>query len=87
LRNWQNLNQQLVIIITMMVVGKKLNQRSMLISPLTKKKGKQLWNLLDQFQDVFAWNKRKFGCYNVGEHIIDTQGFPPCRTTPSRLSF
>jgi hypothetical protein len=37
-----------------------------------QEKGKQLWNLLDRFQDVFAWNKRELGCYNVGEHIIDT---------------
>jgi hypothetical protein len=22
-----------------------------------------------------------------GEHSIDTQGFPPCRSTPSKLSF
>lgn len=37
--------------------------------------GMQLWQLLDQFQDVFAQNKRKLGCYNIGEHTIDTRIF------------
>lgn len=52
-----------------------------------QKKGRQSWNLLDQFQYVFAWNKKELGCCSVGEHIVDTQGFPPCGTTPSKLSF
>ncbi len=36
---------------------------------------------------MFAWNKGELGCCTVGEHSIDTQGFPPCRVAPRRLSF
>ncbi len=36
--------------------------------------------------NVFAWNKTKFSCYTMGEHLIDNQGFP-CWTTPNRLSY
>jgi len=46
-----------------------------------------LWRILDQYQDVFAWNKGELGCCTVGEHSIDTQGFPPCRVALGRLSF
>ncbi len=41
-----------------------------------------LWRLLGRYQDVFAWNKGELGCCTIGEHSIDTQGFPPCRVTP-----
>ncbi len=27
------------------------------------------------------------GCCKFGEHVVDTQGFFPCKTTPSRLYF
>jgi hypothetical protein len=37
----------------------------------------QLWELLEQFLDVIAYHKSKLGCYKIGEHIMDTQGFPP----------
>jgi hypothetical protein len=37
----------------------------------------QLWELLQQFLDVIAYHKSKLGCYKIGEHIMDTQGFPP----------
>jgi len=42
---------------------------------------------LEDFKDVFAWHKGELGCYTIGEHAIDTQGFPPCHTTPRRLSY
>jgi len=48
---------------------------------------RQLWGILEQYQDVFAWNKGELRCCNVGEHIIDTQGFPPCKVAPGRLSY
>jgi hypothetical protein len=48
---------------------------------------RQLWSILEQYQDVFAWNKGELGCCNVGEHIIDTQGFPPCKVALGRLSY
>ncbi len=54
---------------------------------LDKGKERQLWNVLEQYQDVFAWNKGELGCCNVGEHLIDTQGFPPCKVAPGRLSY
>ncbi len=47
----------------------------------------QLWKVLGNYQDVFAWNKGELGCCTVGEHSINTQGFPPCRVSPGRLSF
>ncbi len=54
---------------------------------LDKGMERQLWKVLEQYQDVFAWNKGELGCYKVGEHLIDTQGFPPCKVAPGRLSY
>jgi len=47
----------------------------------------QLWGILERYQDVFAWNKGELGCCTIGEHSIDTQGFPPCEASPGRLSY
>ncbi len=47
---------------------------------------RQLWKVLEQYQDVFAWNKGELGCCNIGEHQINTQGFPPYKVAPGRLS-
>jgi hypothetical protein len=47
----------------------------------------ELWTLLQDFKEVFTWHKRELGCYTIGEHVIDTQGFPPCHTTLGRLSY
>jgi len=47
----------------------------------------QLWGILERYQDVFAWNKGELGCYTISEHSINTQGFPPCKTSPGRLSY
>ncbi len=47
----------------------------------------QLWKILERYQDVFAWNKGELGCCTVGEHFVDTQGFPSCRASPGRLSY
>jgi len=54
---------------------------------LDEEKGQQLWGLLERFLDVFAWNKGELGSCTVGEHSIDTQGFPPCKVAPGRLSY
>jgi hypothetical protein len=43
--------------------------------------------MLGKYQDVFAWNKGELGCCTIGEHNIDTQGLPPCKTSPARLSY
>ncbi len=47
----------------------------------------KLWTLLEDFKDVFAWHKGEFGCCTIGEHATNTQGFPPCCTTPGKLSY
>jgi len=54
---------------------------------LDEEKGQQLWGVLERYQDVFAWNKGELGYCTVGEHSIDTQGFPPCKVAPGRLSY
>jgi hypothetical protein len=54
---------------------------------LNKEKGQQLWGVLERYQDVFAWNKGELGCCTIGEHSINTQGFPPCKVAPGRLSY
>jgi hypothetical protein len=42
---------------------------------------------LEHYQDVFAWNKKELGCCTIGEDSIDTQGYPPYRVSPGRLSY
>ncbi len=54
---------------------------------LGQKKSIQLWELLEQFLNIFAWHKGELGCCKFGKHLVDTQGFPPCKTTSSQLSF
>ncbi len=54
---------------------------------LDKGRQQQLWGMLERYQDVFAWNKGELGCCTIGEHVIDMQGFVPCRTAPGRLSY
>jgi hypothetical protein len=40
-----------------------------------------LFNLLQEYQDIFAWHKGELGTCSLGEHTINTHGFPPCRMT------
>jgi len=54
---------------------------------LDKEKGQHLRKTLERYQDVFVWNKRELSCCTIGEHSIDTQGYPPCRVSPGRLSY
>ncbi len=54
---------------------------------LKQEKTKQLWSLLDQFLNIFAWHKRELGCCKHGEHIVDTHGFPPCRPLPTKFHY
>jgi hypothetical protein len=54
---------------------------------LEKGMERQLWAVLEQYQDVFAWDKGELGSCTVGEHVIDTQGFPPCKVALGRLSY
>ncbi len=57
-------------------------QKIIIDQHLDKGMERQLWCVLEQYQDVFAWNKGELGCCDVGEHQIDTQGFPPCKVAP-----
>jgi hypothetical protein len=65
----------------------EIRQKMRVDQVLNKEMGRQLWRVLEQYQDVFAWNKGELGCCTIGEHSIDTQGFPPCRVAPGRLSY
>jgi hypothetical protein len=65
----------------------EISQKIRIDHNLGEEKKQQLWKVLNNYQDVFDWNKGELGCCTVGEHSIDTQGFPPCRVSPGRLSF
>jgi hypothetical protein len=65
----------------------EIRQKMRVDQVLNKEMGRQLWRVLEQYQDVFAWNKGELGCCTIGEHSIDTQGFPPCKVVPGRLSY
>ncbi len=43
--------------------------------------------MLECYQNVFTWNKGELGYYTIGEHVVDTQGFPPCKVSLGRLSY
>jgi len=63
----------------------EISQRIRIDHNLDEEKKQQLWEMLGNYQDVFTWNKGELGCCTIGEHSIDTQGFPPCKVSPSRL--
>jgi hypothetical protein len=65
----------------------EISQKIRINHNLEEEKKQQLWKMLGNYQDIFARNKGELGCCTIGEHFIDTQGFPPCRVSPSRLSF
>jgi hypothetical protein len=60
----------------------EISQKIRVDQNLDQAKGQELWGILEHYQDVFAWNKRELGCCTIGEHSIDTQGYPPCRVSP-----
>jgi hypothetical protein len=66
---------------------KEICQRIRIDTELDDGGQQQIWGMLEQYQDVFAWNKGELGCCTIGEHCIDTQGFPPCKASPGRLSY
>jgi hypothetical protein len=49
-----------------------------LVASLDEKQAKQIWELFDEFHEVFAWHKGE-----LMQCSIDTQGLPPCHITPS----
>jgi hypothetical protein len=65
----------------------KISQKIWIDHNLGEDKEQQLWKMLGNYQDVFAWNKGELGCCTIGEHSIDTQGFSPCKASPGRLSY
>jgi hypothetical protein len=65
----------------------EISQKIRIDHNLGEEKKQQLWKVLDNYQDIFTWNKGELGCCTVREHSIDMQGFPPCRVSPGRLSF
>jgi len=66
---------------------REICQRIRIDTSLEEEKQQQLWKVLEQYQDVFAWNKGELGCCTIGEHFVDTQGFPPCKASLGRLSY
>jgi len=46
-----------------------------------------LWDLLEEFQEVFTSHKGKLGQCYVGKHFIDTQGLPPHCMTLKQLFY
>jgi hypothetical protein len=66
---------------------KEICERIKIDADLGEHGKQQLWGILERYQDVFAWNKGELSCCTIGEHSIDTQGFPPCKASPSRLSY
>ncbi len=65
----------------------EISQKIRIDHNLGEEKKQQLWKMFGKYQDVFAWNKGELGCCTIGEHSIDTQGLPPCKTSPARLSY
>jgi hypothetical protein len=84
-----NFKEQLALLNNRKVSSRwgKICQKIQVDQNLDEKKGRQLWGVLERYQDVFAWNKGELGCCTVREHSIDTQGFPPCKVAPGRLSY
>ncbi len=66
---------------------REICQRIKIDTSLEEERQQQLWRVLERYQDVFAWNKGELGCCTIGEHFVDTQGFPPCKASPSQLSY
>jgi hypothetical protein len=60
----------------------EISQKIQVDQSLDEEKGLQFWKTLECYQDVFAWNKKELGCCTIGEHSIDTQGYPPCKMSP-----
>jgi len=66
---------------------KEICERIKVDADLDERGQQQLWAILEKYKDVFAWNKGELGYCTIGEHSIDTQGFPPCNASPGRLSY
>jgi hypothetical protein len=65
----------------------QIKSRVRLDESLNEEQHKHLWDLLEEFQEVFTWHKGELGQCSIGEHSIDIQGLPPCRMTLGHLSY
>ncbi len=65
----------------------QIKSKIRLYESLNEEQQKQLWDLLEEFQGVFAWHKGELGQCFMGEHSIDTQGLPPYHMIPRWLSY
>jgi len=65
----------------------QIKSRVTLDESLNEEQQKQLWDLLEEFDKVFAWHKGELGQCYVRGHSIDTQGLPPCCMTLGPLSY
>jgi len=61
---------------------KEICERIKIDTDLGEHGQQQFWGILERYQDVFVSNKGELGCCTIGEHSIDTQGFPPCKASP-----
>ncbi len=66
---------------------REIYQRIRIDTSLEEEKRKQLWRVLEQYQNIFTWNKGELGCCTIEEHFVDMQGFPPCKASLGRLSY
>jgi len=64
----------------------QIKNKIILDESLNEEQQKHLWDLLKEFQEVFAWHKGELGQCYVGEQYIDTLGLPPCCITLGQLS-
>jgi hypothetical protein len=51
------------------------------VDPNLDKEKEHLWKMLKCYQHVFAWNKGELCCCTIGEHVVDTLGFPPYKVS------
>jgi hypothetical protein len=54
---------------------------------LGQKKSNQLWELLEQFLNVFAWHKGELGCCKFGKHVVTLKGFPHAKQLQANFHF
>ncbi len=59
----------------------QIKNKIILDESLNEEQQKHLWDLLEEFQEIFAWHKGELGQCYVGEHYIDTLGLPSCCIT------
>jgi hypothetical protein len=54
---------------------KEIYERIKISTDLGTHGQQQLWEVLERYQDVFAWNKGELGCCTIGEIVLTRKGF------------